>query len=73
MHLAYRGQVEAVIERYFGRFEPEELIVLELDPGRARPVVEEGTTYSFPHLFAPLSQEMVVRELDVHELFNASA
>ena len=73
VHLAYRGQVEAVIERYFGRFEPEELIVLELDPGRARPVVEEGTTYSFPHLFAPLSQEMVVRELDVHELFNASA
>ena len=73
VHLAYRGQVAAVIERYFGRFDPEELVVLELDPELARPIVEEGTSYSFPHLFAPLTQEMVVRELDVHELFNASA
>lgn len=73
VHLAYRGQVEAVIERYFGRFEPEELVVLQLDPERARPVVEEGTTYSFPHLFAELTPEMVVREHDVHELFNAPA
>jgi 2-haloacid dehalogenase len=70
VHLAYRGQVAGVIDRYFGRFEPEELVLLELDPLRARPVVEEGTTEAFPHLFAPLTQEMVVRELDIHEAFN---
>lgn len=72
VHLAYRGQVEAVIERYFGRFEPEELVVLQLDPERARPVVEEGTTCSFPHLFAELTPQMVVRELTVHDLVDAA-
>jgi 2-haloacid dehalogenase len=66
VHLAFRWQVQGVVERYFGRFEPEELVLLELDPVRARPVVEEGTTESFPHLFAPLTEEMVVAELDVH-------
>lgn len=66
VHLAFRRQVRGVIARYFGRFEPEELILLELNPDLARPVVEEGTTESFPHLFAPLTREMVVRELDVH-------
>lgn len=66
VHLAYRRQVHGVVERYFGRFEPEELVLLELDPARARPVVDEGTTESFPHLFAPLTREMVVREHDVH-------
>lgn len=66
VHLAFRRQVSGVVERYFGRFEREDLILLELDPARARPVVEEGTTESFPHLFAPLTQEMVVRAHDVH-------
>lgn len=70
VHLAFGGQVAGVVERYFGRFEPEELVALELDPGRARPVVEEGTTESFPHLFAPLTQEMVVAERDVHGAFT---
>lgn len=73
VHLAYRDQVAGVIERYFGRFEPEELVLLELDPERARPVVEEGTAESFPHLFAPLTAEMVVRELGVHDLYNRPA
>ncbi len=73
VHLAYRRQVPGVIDRYFSRFEPEELVLLELDPDRARPIVEEGSTESFPHLFAPLTTEMVVRELDVHEPFNTSA
>jgi uncharacterized protein (DUF952 family) len=35
--------------------------------------VEEGTTESFPHLFAPLTQEMVVGERAVHEVFRPSA
>jgi len=73
VHCAFRHQVRGVIDRYFGRFEPEELAALELDPALARPVVEEGTTESFPHLFAPLTQEMVVRELNVHEVFKPSA
>jgi len=73
VHLAFREQVAAVIERYFGRFEPEELVALELDPALARPVVEEGTTESFPHLFTPLTEQMVVREIDVHEQFTGSA
>lgn len=73
VHLAFGGQVRGVIDRYFGRFEPEELVLLELDPARARPVVEEGTVESFPHLFAPLTRAMVIRELDVHEPFNPSA
>jgi 2-haloacid dehalogenase len=73
VHLAYRRQIAGVIDRYFGRFEPEELVLLELDPVRAQPVVEEGTTESFPHLFAPLTASMVVRSIDVHELFNPSA
>lgn len=67
VHLAYRDQVEAVIERYFGRYEPEELVVLELDPEHARPVIEEGTSHSFPHLFAQLTPEMVIRELGAPE------
>lgn len=62
VHLAYRRQVAGVLDRYFGRYEPEELVLLELDPVRARPVVEEGTHLSFPHLYAALSQEMVVAE-----------
>jgi 2-haloacid dehalogenase len=66
VHLAFHRQVPGVVDRYFGRFEPEELVLLELDPVLARPVVEEGTTESFPHLFAPLTEEMVVAELDVH-------
>lgn len=65
VHLAYREQVTSVVERYFGRFEPDKLVLLQLDPARARPVVEEGASESFPHLFAPLSPEMVVAELDV--------
>jgi len=73
VHLAYRRQVAGVIDRYFSRFEPKELVLLELDPDRARPIVEEGSTESFPHLFAPLTPEMVVRELDVHEPFNGPA
>lgn len=70
VHLAFRRQVPEVVTRYFGRFEPEELVALELDPARAQPVIEEGTTESYPHLFAPLSVAMVVRELGVHEAFN---
>jgi hypothetical protein len=66
VHLAYRRQVAGVLDRYFSRFEPEELVLLELDPQRARPVVEEGSTEAFPHLYAPLTREMVLAELDVH-------
>ncbi|MDN5761575.1 MAG: HAD-IA family hydrolase [Microlunatus sp.] len=62
VHLAYGHQIRGVIDRYFGRFEPEKLVLLELDPTRARPVVEEGTVESFPHLYAPLEAEMVVAE-----------
>ena len=32
VHLAYRRQVPGVIDRYFSRFEPEQLVLLELDP-----------------------------------------
>ncbi len=73
VHLAYRRQVAGVLDRYFSRFEPEELVLLELDPERARPVVEEGSTEAFPHLYAPLTHAMVLRELDVHESFNRPA
>ena len=73
MHLAYPRQVPGVIDRYFSRFEPEELVLLDLDPDRARPIVEEGSTEAFPHLFAPLTTDMVVAERDVHEPFNTSA
>lgn len=73
VHLAYRRQVAGVLDRYFSRFEPEDLVLLELDPARARPVVEEGSTEAFPHLYAPLTHEMVLAELDVHESFNHSA
>lgn len=71
VHLAFHRQVAGVVERYFGRFEPEDLVLLELDPELAWPVVEEGTTESFPHLYAPLTQAMVVRELDVHEVVSS--
>lgn len=67
VHLAFGRQVSGVVERYFGRCEPDELVLLELDPELARPVVEEGTSDAFPHLFAPLTAQMVVRELDVQE------
>lgn len=73
VHLAFGDQVAGVVERCFSRFEPAELVVLELDPSRARPVVAEGPAEIFPHLFAPLAEEMVVRELDVHESFNVPA
>jgi 2-haloacid dehalogenase len=73
VHLAYGRQVAGLRERYFDRFEPEDLVLLELDPARARPVVEEGSTEAFPHLFAPLTAEMVVRELGVHEAFTPGA
>ena len=41
VHLAYRRQVPGVIDRYFSRFEPEELVLLELDPD-ARPADRRG-------------------------------
>ncbi len=73
VHLAYRRQVRGVLGRYFSRFEPQDLVLLELDPARARPVVEEGSTEAFPHLYAPLTRSLVVRALDVHEPFNHPA
>jgi 2-haloacid dehalogenase len=73
VHLAYRRQVPGVLDRYFSRFEPEDLVLLELDPERAQPVVDEGSTEAFPHLYAPLTRQMVVAEHDVHEPFNHPA
>jgi 2-haloacid dehalogenase len=61
VHCSFLEQLPEVRSRYFGDCAAEDLVALELDPGRTdQVVVEDLGSGPYPHLFEPLAVDAVM-------------
>jgi uncharacterized protein (DUF952 family) len=63
IHCSFRGQLDASANRFYDDADPEDLVVLVIDPGRLdMPLVVEqaGNEDAFPHIYGPLNPAAVI-------------
>lgn len=61
IHCSFRGQLDAVIQRYYQ--DAEKVLILELDPEKlSARLVEENSTNDemYPHIYGPINREAIV-------------
>ncbi len=65
IHCSFAGQLDDVIERYYG--EAESIIVLEIETEKLMSrVLKEPSTNSevYPHIYGPINRDAIVRALE---------
>lgn len=61
VHCSFAGQLDAVIERYYG--DKDRIVVLEIDPEllMSRMVKEPSTNNDiYPHIYGPINRDAIV-------------
>lgn len=65
IHCSFEHQLDAVIERYYGR--EEKVIVLEIESDRLMSrMIKEPSTNSeiYPHIYGPINRDAIVRTFE---------